>query len=412
MNINRTTNTLAPGKIPDSPLFIAEIKDLAFELQGWVVIHSLGSEGSCGGVRLYPNVTREEVELLAKTMTYKFCFYERTMGGAKAGLKLPFDMPSSERAIKLRKFGEHISPLLRSNIYHPGIDMNSTSDDLMHIYQGAGIKINRPVGDSAYFAALSTFSGVIAAAEYYHIAPEQCKITIEGLGNVGKYLALEIDRWGGKLIGASTRIGAVANLKGINVKEMIKALEKSNDFWVKEKGNWETFSKEQLFSLPMNIHVPCARVNSVTERVAKDLNCRVIVPAANVPCTSDGEIKLNEKGIKLLPDFVINGGGIIGTGLSDLGSSDDEIRNLFFKDFKEMVERLLKLSDLNQTTATRLASLESHKNFRNLRISSRKIPRFAEKIYKALEWRGLIPKGFILKKKVSKINYGIRNKFN
>ena len=404
--------TLIPGKIPDSALFIAEVKDLAFELQGWVVVHSLGFEGSCGGVRLYPNVNREEVKLLAKAMTYKFCFYERTMGGAKAGLRLPFDIPPAERAIKLRKFGEHISPLLRSNIYHPGIDMNSTSDDLMHIYLGAGIKISRTLGDSAYFAALSTFSGVIAAAEYYQIAPEQCKITIEGLGNVGKYLAIEIDRWGGKLIGASTRCGAVANLNGINVKEIIKYLEKCNDFWVKEKGNWEIISKEQLFSLPMNVHVPCARVHSVTERVAKDLNCRVIVPAANVPCTSDGEIKIDAKGIKLLPDFVINGGGIIGTGLSDLGSSDDAIRHLFFKDFKEMVKRLLKLSDIDQTTATRLASLESHKNFRNLWVSGRKTPKFGVKIYKALEWRGLIPKRFILKKKVSKINCSVRKKFN
>ena len=402
---------LTEEKVPDSPLFVAEIKDPAFELQGWVAVHTLGTQGSCGGVRLYPDVSREEVELLARAMSYKYCFHEITMGGAKAGVRLPFDTPLADRATILRKFGEHIGPLIRSRIYRPWTDMNCSADDIMHIYQGAGIRKSAPPGNSAYFTALSTFAAVIAAAEYYQIEPEQCKITIEGLGNVGKYLAIEIERWGGKLIGASTRIGAVANLKGLDVKQILKTLEKSNDFWVKENGDWETISKEQLFSLPMNIHIPCARVHSVTERVVKDLNCRAIVPAANVPCTPDAELKINEKGIKLLPDFVVNSGGTFGPGLSGLGSSDDEIRNLFFKDFKEMVGRLLKLTDINQTSATRLASLECHRNFRSLSMSGRKKTKRDKGIFRSLMRRVRIAKKIVLKKRTIKINRIIRERF-
>jgi glutamate dehydrogenase/leucine dehydrogenase len=401
--IERTLEARIPEKVPDSPLFVAEVKDPEFGLQAWLAVHSLGFY-SCGGVRLYPDVSREEAELLAKAMTYKYCFHGITeRGGAKAVVQLPFDMPASDQAMVLRKFGEHIGPLVRLNIYYPWTDMNSSPDDIMHIYQGAGIKGNRP-SHSDYGAAMSTFAAVMAAAEYYRIRPEQCMITIEGLGKVGKYLAVEISRWGGKLIGASTRVGAVANLRGLDVKEILQTSEKCNDFWVKEKRNWEILRREDLFSLPMNIHIPCARVHSITEKVVTNLNCRIIVPAANVPCTSEAEVKIHEKGIKLLPDFVVNSGGIIGYG----SNSDDEIRKRFTNDFKEMIERLLRLSESKQTPPSVLASLECHKNFRYLWMAGREGTRLRRRVFRAFKYR-IVPGN--LKKKRSKINRSIREKF-
>jgi glutamate dehydrogenase (NAD(P)+) len=400
-----------PEKIPDIPLFVVEIKDHAFELQGWLVIHSFGPRGSCGGIRLYPDVSLQEVELLAKAMTYKYCFHEVGLGGAKAAIRLPLDTSLADRTIMLRKFGEHIAPLIKSKVYWPWTDMNCTSTDIINLYQGAGVKIHTPPGNSAYFTALSTFSAVRAFAEYYQISAEQCLITIEGLGNVGKYLAIEIDRWGAKLIGASTRIGAVVNLNGLDVKQILKHLEKASDFWVEENGNWQIISKEQLFSLPMNIHIPCARVYSLTEKVAEDLNCSVVIPAANVPCTPNGELRLNEKGIKLLPDFVVNSGGVIGPGLSHLQSSDSQIRNLFFGDFKEMIKRLLKLSDRSQTTPTALANIESHKYFRKLQMPGREKASSKKSILRALASRIHTPKKPTLKNKENKIRHILRERF-
>jgi glutamate dehydrogenase (NAD(P)+) len=398
-------------KIPDIPLFVVEIKDPAFELHGWLVIHSFGPRGSCGGIRLYPDVSQQKVELLAKAMTYKYCFHEVDLGGAKAGIRLPFSISLADRVTMLRKFGEHIAPLIKSKVYWPWTDMNCTSTDIVNLYQGAGVKIHTLPGNSAYFTALSTFSAVRACAEYYQIPAEQCLITIEGLGKVGKYLAIEIDRWGAKLIGASTRIGAVVNLGGLDVKQILKYLEKANDSWVEEKGNWQIISKEQLFSLPMNIHIPCAQVYSLTEKVADDLNCSIVIPAANVPCTPNGELRLNEKGIKLLPDFVINSGGVIGSGFSHLQNSDSQIRDLFFGDFKEMIKRLLKLSDRNQTTPTVLANIESHNNFRKLWMSGREKTSSNKSILRTLAGQVHIHKKIMLKNKESKIRRILRERF-
>lgn len=412
MQIIPTTDTLIPEEIPDAPLFVAEIDEPQFKLQGWVVVHSITSNGSCGGVRLYPDVSRQEAELLAKAMTYKYSFHEAALGGAKAVVNLPFDLRPDERTAMLRRFGEHIAPLVKSRIYRPWTDMNCSLDDTKNIYQGAGVKIGMPPGNSAYPTALSTFSAVVATAEYYGIAPEKCKITIEGLGRVGEYLAIEISRWGGQLIGASTRIGAVANVNGLNVREIIEARRKQNDFWVNEKGNWDVISKDQLFSLPMKVHIPCARLHSLTQTVAENLDCRIVAPAANVPCTPDGEKKLTERGIKLLPDFVVNSGGIIGPGLRHLGSSDDEVRGLFFGDFKKMLIRLLKLADNDQESPKVLAAREAHRNFKKLWLSGRETRTGKQEILRILKRRIPTSKKRMLKKELTKIKRILNERFS
>jgi glutamate dehydrogenase/leucine dehydrogenase len=391
-------------EIPESPLFVAEIKDTEIELIGWVVIHSLGLDGSCGGVRIYPDVEQVEVEQLAKAMTYKYSFYGRKMGGAKAGVKLNFNLSKLERKIRLKKFGEHIAPLLRSNIYHPWTDMNCNFDDLNQIYIGAGLKLNK-LGDSAYYTALSTFSGILAAITYYNIHPKDCKITIEGLGKVGKYLAIEIDKWGGKIIGVSNRLGAIVNEDGFDIKKVIEFSEKYGDAWIRRKGNWDIISKNDLFSLSMNIHIPCARVHSINNEVAEKLCCRIIAPAANVPCTNEAEQLIIDKGVLVLPDFVLNGGGIIGTGLSELRKSDNEIRKLFFTEVKGMIIRMIELSEKNKISIIDLAKLRAHNNFMQLYKSGRENPKLSKRLYNALEWRGLIPKRIRLRRKLTDLEH-------
>ncbi|MEW5925320.1 MAG: Glu/Leu/Phe/Val dehydrogenase dimerization domain-containing protein [Candidatus Zixiibacteriota bacterium] len=398
------------NRIPDAPFYKIEVDDPEYGLKGWIVIHSMGANGACGGVRLYPDVNLEEVYLLARAMTYKYCFFERDTGGAKAGLQMPFDLPLEERQRRLRSFGAHVGSLLRANIYLPWTDMNSRLPDLQCIIEGAGMPTG-DAGDSAYYTALSTFAGVLGAAEFYGLRPEDCRITIEGVGNVGFYLAREIGRWGGKIIGASTRRGAVANPDGLDIEELLKLRKEYDDEWVNQKGKWEVIKHKDLFALPMNIHVPCARVHSLTGEIAGLINAKAVVPAANVPCTPDGEKGLNAKGIKLLPDFIINGGGIVGTGIGELGGSEKDVAGIFTNDFKDMIVRLLRQSEDKGQTAVELAAAVSHRNFRDLYMSGRTTPGLGKKLYRALEWRGLIPKSIRKKKAANKLLKIIHERF-
>ncbi len=82
----------------------------------------------------------------------------------------------------------------------------------------------------------------------------------------------------------STEAGAVANPAGLDVDELLSA-SRGGDDWVRKPGRWESIQREELLVLPMRIHVPCARIHSITPGVAGEFACEAVVPAANVPCT-------------------------------------------------------------------------------------------------------------------------------
>jgi glutamate dehydrogenase/leucine dehydrogenase len=398
-------------RIPDSPLFVAEAMDKCIGLQGWVAIHSLGSSGSCGGIRLYPDVTAFEVKELARAMTYKYCFFERPMGGAKAGLVISVDAPREERSRLVRAFGMHIRPLLSGTLYNPWTDMNCGKEDLQALYNGAGLW-NGGIGDSSYHTSLSTFAGLIAVAEYLGIPPSQCRVTIEGAGNVGTNLIREVSEWGAKVIGASTRLGAVHSATGLSPDEVVRSRNRVGDGWVLESGNWENLPARDLFTLDSNLHVPCARVHSLTVDIAQRIQCRSVVPAANVPATPDAAKELTTRGILLLPDFVINGGGIVGTGLADLGLSEDAVRRFFTRDFKDMCIRMLQMSHTLKTTPTEVASSYSHQFYGMLNRSATSPPGMGERIFHALAWRGLIPKSYRLRKTADQLVRIVNSRFS
>lgn len=379
-------------EIPREPLLTAEVSDDEFGYKGWVVIHAVGADGACGGVRLYPDVSKTEVQLLAHAMTHKYAFFGKEMGGAKGGYQMPFDLPWAERKRALNTLGRHLEPLMNDYLYHPWTDMNSSAVDLEQIFIGAGMEMNGIV-DSSYHTALSTFSGILAAAEYMELAPEECTITIEGYGNVGTHLGTEIRNWGGKLIGCATRKGAVANPKGLDIARINELQSQHGDDWVKHSGAWDALAVDELHRLPMKIHVPCARVHSITKSVASELSADAIVPAANVPCTPDAQALLESKGIVLLPDFIINGGGITGSSLGDLGEPDESVRRVFTQDFRDMLVRLLKLAESQKKSTRALAVKVAECNYSSIVESAHREVSLHGKLIRSLQDRHILPQG-------------------
>ena len=347
------------AQIPEAPLFVCEVDDPAVGLRGWLAIHTIGRRGCCGGIRLYPDVTKEETIALARAMTRKYCICGYSLGGAKAGVQIPFDVDQNKRATMLENFGSHIGPLLKSRIYHPWMDMNCSVDDLRSIYKGAGKQLKFTPADSGYFTALSTFSALSAVAEHLDIKPDHCTVTIEGFGGVGSNLALEIARWGGKVIAVSNLRGTAFNPKGLDVQSLFEKRKQLGDGWIEQQGQYDLLPREELFSLDTTIHVPCARVFSLSIDKAQRLNCKAVVPAANEPCAPGVEHKLFEKGILPLPYFVVNIGGITGSGLAANGANDGQIRRIFTDEFHQMIWRLLKLSEKNHTSPIDIALREA-----------------------------------------------------
>ena len=69
-------------------------------------------------------------------------------------------------------------------------------------------------------------------------------------------------------------------------------------------------SHDQMFSMPCDVFIPAASSNTINETVAKQLNCKFVVEAANSPTTPAGDAILREKGIIVCPDIYASGGGV------------------------------------------------------------------------------------------------------
>lgn len=70
-------------------------------LTGFLAIDNDGKDCVCkGGIRMTPNVNREEIERLAKVMTHKCKYYKLPYCGAKAGIV--FDGKNKKQ--KIREF--------------------------------------------------------------------------------------------------------------------------------------------------------------------------------------------------------------------------------------------------------------------------------------------------------------------
>ena len=69
-------------------------------------------------------------------------------------------------------------------------------------------------------------------------------------------------------------------------------------------------SQEELLTEDVDVLVPAALGEVLTEQVAKDLRARMVVEAANGPTVPEADAILAERGIPVLPDILANAGGV------------------------------------------------------------------------------------------------------
>jgi len=60
--------------------------------------------------------------------------------------------------------------------------------------------------------------------------------------------------------------------------------------------------------MPVDILIPAALGNQITEDIARKTQARLIVEGANGPTTYEGDLILEERGIPVVPDILANSG--------------------------------------------------------------------------------------------------------
>lgn len=288
-------------------------------VRGFVVFDLPGASLSAGGTRLAPDVTRAEVALLARAMTYKFAVLGEQIGGAKAGV-VGDPADRAARAGQMARYCAEIRPLVDAGRFLTGPDMGTSEEDFAPLREGraAPEALRAVVGGVPFEDVLTGYGVAVAAETALRAGPgggwEGRSVAIEGFGKAGGGVAREVANRGGRVVAVSTVAGCIADTSGLDVERLLTLRRAHGDECIAHYGLTVAPPGQVFTAAETDVVVPGARPGVITRRAAESLppSVGVVAPAANVPYTAEGADALQRRGILALPDFVCNAGAVIG----------------------------------------------------------------------------------------------------
>ena len=317
---------------------------------GYRIQHS-SSRGPCkGGIRFHPNVDMNEVRALSAWMTFKCAIANIPYGGAKGGITCnPAELSERELENLTREYTKQISSFIGPNKDIPAPDVNTNAKImgwLMDTYStlnggypipavvtGKSLDIGGSLGrPEATGRGVMLVTKALASKLGLNIA--DCKVAVQGFGNVGSIAALLISKTGAKVVAVGDHTAAFYCEDGLNIEEMI-AFSQNNGNILKgyKADNVKEIEKSDLLFQDVDFLVPAALENQITAENVNNIKAKYIVEAANGPTSFEADQILAASGKPVIPDILANSGGVIVSyfewvqNLQSFNWSLDEVNN-------------------------------------------------------------------------------------
>ena len=293
-----------------------------------------------GGIRFSRTVDLQETEALAALMTYKCAVVSVPFGGGKGGVKIDprnYTVDELERitrrfAIEMAKCG-----FLGPSVDVPAPDLGTGPREMgwiadtyvnvsgdNNVYAMACVTGKPPTfgGIKGRFEAtgLGVFFGIrefLMSGEYMAsvgLEPgvKGKRVIVQGFGNVGFWTAKFLNKAGAKIVGISELSSAIYNAQGIDLRELRKYLLE-NDTMVGFPGAQKEFhgtDVSYILEQECDVLVPAALQKVIDRSNAHRVRAKIVCEAANGPVTPFAEQVLEEKGVLIVPDLLLNAGGV------------------------------------------------------------------------------------------------------
>lgn len=268
-------------------------------LRAIIGIHNTTLGPSLGGCRYYNYASEAEavrdVMRLSRGMTYKAAVAGLDLGGGKAVI---IGDPALKHEALFRAFGRFVDSL--GGRYITAEDMNTTVEDMDNIrretrWVTGSAAAHGGSGDPSPVTAWGCFHGIRACLEVVYGSPDVAgrTVAIQGVGNVGYYLAKYLHEAGAKLQYAdisNKRISRVMDQFGGSVIE-----------------------GDEFYRAQADVLAPCAIGGTINARTIPLVRAPIIAGGANNQLDDEARdgAALTERGIVFAPDYVINAGGLI-----------------------------------------------------------------------------------------------------
>ncbi|WP_455220750.1 Glu/Leu/Phe/Val family dehydrogenase [Kaarinaea lacus] len=296
--------------------------------EGYRVMHNRVFGPGKGGIRYHPDVTMEEVISLAKLMTWKCALVNIPFGGAKGGVVCdPKALSEGELRRITRRFTSELFDVIGPFKDIPAPDLYTSEQtmawifdtyDILHAgYNNRPVVTGKPIEMGGSYGRMeATGNGSVFATERFlskALFPDRleiagARIVIQGFGDVGSVAAKAFFRRGGRIIAVSDSQGGIYREDGLDPEEVEQY--KAEHGTVVGMPNTMTISNEELLELECDILMPAALGSQIHGGNANNVKAKLVVEAANNPTTPQADDILYQKGIHVLPDILVNAGGV------------------------------------------------------------------------------------------------------
>ena len=276
-----------------------------------------------GGIRFHAEVDVEEVKNLAFLMSLKCSLVNIPFGGGKGGVEVDTrNFSISEMESLSRSFIRAMHPFIGERTDIPAPDVNTNAqvmgwmvDEYAKI-RGEfipGVLTGKPLsmGGSKGRTEATALGGAFVLKAYLEHTGKKIEgstVAIQGLGNVGSYIARILHDWGAKVVAVSNSSHSFYDENGIDVPAF---LEKYSRNATPEDLHTTEISSAELLTLDVDVLIPAALSHQITTDNAHEIKTSLILEMANDPITTDADVIMEERNITVIPDILANAGGVI-----------------------------------------------------------------------------------------------------
>jgi len=290
---------------------------------GHRVQHDVSRGPAKGGIRFHPQVTLDEVKALAAWMTWKCAVVNLPYGGAKGGIEVdPKALSMHELERMTRRYTNEIAIIIGPEKDIPAPDVYTDAQvmawimDTFTMRQGfasPGVVTGKPIslgGSLGRREATARGCTVTIEEACKHLGLKLAGLTvaIQGYGNAGSIAHELLHARGAKVVAVSDSRGGIHSAAGLD-PAAVQAHKKEAGSVSGMRGT-ERISNKDLLELKVDVLVPAALENQITEENAAKIRPKILAEAANGPTTPEADPILHENGVFLIPDILANAGGV------------------------------------------------------------------------------------------------------
>lgn len=305
--------------------------DPAAGYEAFLVVHDVTLGPALGGTRLwhYPggrDAALRDALRLARGMTYKSACAGLAAGGGKSVILAPADGVADRRALFLAH-GRAVAAL--AGLYVTAEDVGTSPDDVAIVAEVTPHVAGLPgrTGDPSPRTARGVFRAMEAALHHRRGSASLAGVTValQGCGNVGRHLALQLHAAGASLVVADVDEGRARRVAG-------------------EVGG-RVVSPDAIHREPADVFSPNALGAVLDDATIPALGADVVVGGANNQLAEPRhDDALRERGVLYAPDYVANAGGVI-TGFGERSAWTMEESGRRVDAIGDTMAEILRLAD-------------------------------------------------------------------